>query len=214
MFEDIFINRCYYFATKEKQPFIIDCGCNIGMALIFFKKVYPNSRIIAFEPDKKTFEILNNNVEINNLKNVKLLNKAVYNFEGNINFYYDPDQPGLMIMSLIKERLPKTCEKVDSVLLSDHIKGKIDFLKMDIEGVEDIVIEELIHRNKLKFVEEMIIEYHHHINPKRDNISKTLKILEENGFGYQISTTLKTPFNKGRFQDILIYAYKKSKYKH
>ena len=55
----------------------------------------------------------------------------------------------------------------------------------------------------------MAIEYHHHMKPEDDNLSKILKILEENGFGYQVNTYLRPPLNKNEFQDILIYAYQK-----
>ncbi len=55
----------------------------------------------------------------------------------------------------------------------------------------------------------MCIEYHHHINPKNDVLSEMLKILEKEGFGYQISTFLRPPFDKWKFQDILIYVYQK-----
>ena len=210
LFEEIFIKKDYYLNTKASSPVIIDCGSNIGMALLFFKKLYPGSKIIAFEPDKKTFEILKENVETNKLKYVEVVNKAVYNSEGTIDFYYDPDHPGSLWMSVEKERLPKACGQVDSVLLSNYVRGRVDFLKMDIEGAEYLVIEELSHRNKLKLIKEMVIEYHHHIKPADDNFSKILKILEENGFGYQISTfSIPQPLNKKKFQDISIYAYKK-----
>jgi len=209
MFKEIFIDKEYYFNTKTKNPFIIDCGSNVGIALIFFKKLYPNSKIIAFEPDKRTFGILKKNVELNKLKDVELFNKAAYNSEGIIEFYYDSDHPGSLIMSTKKERLLKDHEKVHSVLLSNFVERPVDFLKMDIEGAEDLVIEELSQQNKLKLIKEICIEYHHHIEPKDDTFSKILKILEENGFGYQISTFLKPPFNKEKFQDILIYAYQK-----
>ena len=56
----------------------------------------------------------------------------------------------------------------------------------------------------------MVIEYHHHIEPKEDNLSVILKILEDNGFGYQmISLTQRFPARE-TFQDILIYAYQKN----
>ena len=208
LFEEHFINNEYYFNVKVSCPLVIDCGANIGMALIFFKKLYPNSRIIAFEPDKRTFEKLKKNVEINKLKNIKLFNKAVMNSEGTVNFYYDPSNPGSLSMSIEKKRLPGVCERVDSTLLSNYIEERVDFIKMDIEGAEFSVIQELTNQNKLKLVNEIIIEYHHHIEPEENRFSKILKILEDNGFGYQINAFSKIPFCKKEFQDILIYGYR------
>jgi len=209
LFDETFIKNDYYFNTKEKKPTIIDCGSNIGVSLIFFKKLYPKSKIIVFEPDKKTFEKLKINAEHNNFKDVELLNKAVYDSKGTINFYYDPKNPGSLAMSTDKKRFHKSYKKVDSNILSNYIKKSVDFLKLDIEGAETLVIEELSKKNKLKLIKQMVIEYHHHIDPKDDKFSKILRILEENGFGYQIRSTLRSPLNREKFQDILIYAYKK-----
>jgi hypothetical protein len=60
---------------------------------------------------------------------------------------------------------------------------------MDIEGAEDLVINEIASQGKLKLINEMVIEYHHHLNPKEDNFSNIIKVLEANGFGYQISSS-------------------------
>jgi len=209
LFEEIFINQQYYFNTNNSRPFIVDCGSNIGMSLIFFKKLYPYSKIISFEPDKKNFKILKRNIKINKLNGIELFNKALNNSEETTNFYYNFHLPGLGITFRKKKGFIKSYEKVDSVKLSNYIKGEVDFLKIDIEGAEDLVIEELVNQKKLKFVKKIVIEYHHYIEPKYDQLSKILKILEEEGFGYQISTILKNPFPKEEFQDILIYAYNK-----
>ena len=210
MFEEIFIRGDYYFIAKTDAPLIIDCGSNIGVSLLFFKKLYPKSKIIAFEPDKKAYGVLEKNVKVNNFINVELFNKAVSNKNGTINFYHNPQEPGSLIMSIKMERAYKTHTKAESVLLSNFIKGAhIDFLKMDVEGAEDLVIKDLSKKNKLRLVNEMVIEYHHHIKAGEDNLSEILKILEENSFGYQISTSEKATFKKGKFQDVLIYAYKK-----
>ena len=177
--------------------------------MIFFKKLYPKSKIIVFEPDKKTFEKLKINAERNNFKDVELFNKAVYNSKGTIKFYCDSNNPGSLAMSTNKKRFHKSYKIVDSDILSNYIKKSVDFLKVDIEGAEALVIEELSKKNKLKLIKQMVIEYHHHIDPKDDKFSKILRILEENDFGYKISSTLKSPLNREKFQDILIYAYKK-----
>ena len=66
--------------------------------------------------------------------------------------------------------------KVDK--LSNYIKQKVDLLKIDIEGAEIDVLTDLFRSKKLNLVENMIIEYHHHIDPKIDNLSRLLYLLE------------------------------------
>src|SRR3990167_1327682 len=46
MFRDIFVKNNYYFETNEPKPVIIDGGANIGLATLYFKYLYPNSKII------------------------------------------------------------------------------------------------------------------------------------------------------------------------
>ena len=74
MFFDIFIKKSYEFKSKSETPVIIDCGSNIGLSVLYFKKIYPNSIIKAFEPDKEIFKILEKNCENFKMKNVTLLN--------------------------------------------------------------------------------------------------------------------------------------------
>lgn len=209
LFEEIFIKKGYSFKSNKKNPFIIDCGSNIGISILFFKYLYPDSRIIGFEPDKDTFTVLKQNIEFNKLKNVTLINAAVYDSSGQINYYYDKNQNGSLLMSIKKERLPKDFKSVRSVLLSEHINDKVDFLKMDIEGAENLVFKELVDKKKLDKISEMAVEFHHHIDLIDDNLSSILIILEDNNFGYQISAPLRPPFNRHKFQDIMIYAYQK-----
>ena len=203
-FDEIFIKKDYYFNAEKTSPRIIDCGANIGLATIFFKKLYPKSRIISFEPDKRVFEMLKKNTEINKLESVELHNKAVSGSKGKIMFYFDQKNPASLAMSTNKKRMPKSSTKVNAAMLSKHIKEEVDFLKMDIEGAEGIVIEEMSSKNKLRLIKEMVIEYHHHIDKKKDNLSKILGILEKSGFGYQLNTAFATPLIGKKFQDVII----------
>ena len=211
MFEEIFIRRIYYFKAMTKSPLIYDCGSHIGIALIFFKMLYPKSRIFAFEPDKSAFSLLELNVNSNKLSDVLLFRQILSNKEGLVKFYFNPENLSSASKSIISERNSKSIvfERLPSVKLSAYIKGKIYFLKMDIEGAEGLVMSELSKKHKLSFVREAVVEFHHHIDSWKDDFSDFLNIFEKNGFGYQIRSTPKMPFTKKQFQDILIYAYKK-----
>jgi hypothetical protein len=75
LFREIFEAGTYLFHTDRPRPLILDCGSNIGVSILVFKKLYPNSRIICFEADPMTFKRLKWNVEQNQLRDVSL--KAV-----------------------------------------------------------------------------------------------------------------------------------------
>ena len=70
LFKEIFADACYFFRTETETPTIFDCGSNIGMSILFFKKLYPKARITGFEPDRVTFETLQKNVVGNALSDV------------------------------------------------------------------------------------------------------------------------------------------------
>jgi FkbM family methyltransferase len=213
VFSEIFVRRDYFFEAGSPAPVILDCGSNIGMSVLFFKQLYPASRIIAFEPDPETFNVLQWNIQNNHLENVELHNQAIYPTDGFVEFYSDPNHPGSLAMSTARERFPGReviSHKVEAVRLSPFIEGEVDLLKMDIEGAELAVVIELAESGKLKWIQQMFIEYHHHMNPKEDHLSQLFRIFEENGFGYQIHCPFKRPFTRRAFQDIQIYAYRRA----
>ncbi|MFY9528536.1 MAG: FkbM family methyltransferase [Candidatus Acidiferrales bacterium] len=213
---EIFIQRIYYFETSSRSPLIVDAGSNIGMSILFFTRLYPQCRVIGFEPDPQTFNVLRSNIQRNHLEQVQLHNKALCAANGEVEFYTDLDRPGSGRMSAVRERFPESAgrvvgrQKVEAARLSGFILEEVDLLKLDIEGAEGAVMQELAEAGKLKFIKQIIVEYHHHLNPCQDYLSRILRPLEENGFGYQISGSARMPIVHGSVQPILIYAYRKS----
>jgi len=208
LFEEIFLDGDYYFRAAGPRPLILDCGSHVGLSVLYFKTLYPGCRIIAFEPDESTFRVLKRNMEMNHLQDVEVHQQALSRAEGKVNFYSDPERPGAVRMSTLEVRMPKAVTPVDGVALSSFITDPVDFLKLDVEGAETVVIEDLVQHDKLRMVREMVIEYHHHIDPSEDHLAKLLATLEEHGFGYQVSARVPRPFSKGAFQDIVLYAYR------
>ena len=210
LFDEIFLNQEYCFVSKNKEPFIVDCGSNIGMSVLYFKIIHPKAEILAFEPDDEAFSCLKENVNVNRLDSISINRKALSNTEGKIDFYYESGKPGSLIMSTIPERIPKQEKKeAESGILSVYINKEVDFLKMDVEGAELTIVEELANKGKLKYINQMAIEYHHHVVKETDLFGKILRILEKTGFGYQIETRLGRPLRPKQFQNIFIYAYRK-----
>lgn len=208
LFREVFLHNLYYFDTKKKDPIIFDCGANMGMATLYFKWLYPDSIIYAFEPDPTTFALLEKNIKQNNFKDVHLVNVALLDKKGVTNFYVDKDNPGWLTMSVLQERLPKDKISVKTMPLSSYVlKEQVDFLKMDVEGAELAVIQDLIKAQKLKSFNEMVIEYHNGIGDHLD-FSKFLDLFEKSGLRYRISANAIPLYQKDAFQDINLYAYR------
>ncbi|CAN0317493.1 unnamed protein product, partial [Chrysoparadoxa australica] len=56
-FHDIFVKQVYKFKTDSEHPVIIDCGSNIGLSVIYFKKQYPKAKVTAFEADPDIYKV-------------------------------------------------------------------------------------------------------------------------------------------------------------
>ena len=86
-------------------------------------------------------------------------------------------------------------------MLSNYIDEPIDLLKMDIEGAEFAVIEELDKHNKLKFIKNIVMEFHPWAGKNYNNFAKMLHLLEKNGFYYRINKVGQP------FRNSIIYAH-------
>lgn len=205
LFQDIFIDQSYFFRPAERPPRIIDCGSHIGLSILYFKALYPGAEILAFEPAPETFKLLRENVKRNRLEQVRLENKAVSNVEGKMAFYGDKSVKS----SLLPERGQETSIEVDVVRLSGYIDRTVSLLKLDVEGVEDLVLEDLAASGKLAMIEQAAIEYHHHISWDVGRLPRFLKILEDHHFGYEIQARRDPTHDRTGFEDIMIYASRK-----
>lgn len=190
IYDDIFKKHEYPFIVKKTNPFIIDCGSHIGLSILYFKKKYPSAKIIAFEPNPRSFRLLAYNIKQNNLINVELINAAVSDMEGKIEFFVDKkiENPwgwgdSAVINKWYSSKTAKSI-KVNAARLSKFIKSSVDLLKLDIEGMEERVLQEI--KNKLSKVKEIMMEYHGSSTNPRNNLARILSFLRTNGFNYKI----------------------------
>ena len=136
----------------KKDNIIVDIGANIGYYTLFFAKLVPEGMVYPFEPDTTNFELLRKNIKANHYTNIIPDNRAL------------SDTPGVTYLMLNKlntggHRITneKTETPVFMMRLDDYIK-KVDFIKIDVEGAETMVINgmpNIIKNNNLK----MLVEY-------------------------------------------------------
>lgn len=207
LFKEIFIFNEYNFEPKTEEPLIIDCGSNIGMSVLYFKYKFPKSKIVAFEANPYAFSLLQKNIDINNLSNIEIFNNALFDKEQEIPFFIG-NSPGTLLGSINKERGGDNKMLVKAKKLSDYLKDIqiIDLIKIDVEGAETNIINDLVDSSCLGKSKEYIIEFHHNMNENEALLSSFLKIFESNGFRYNVKATYS---RINDFQDITIHFYKK-----
>ena len=206
MFEEIFVDRHYDVPLENAAPYIVDCGSNIGMSVLFFKRRFPAARVLAFEPEPQAFECLRANVEGNRLSDVEITHAAVTGRDGVAPFNFAAGSP---ISSVAAYRGLATTNAVRSVSLARRLDGPVDLLKLDVEGAEAAVLEDLAERGRLRSIRTIVLEYHHHLEADEDRLGALLALLEQAGYGYQLQTRFRPPWSARTFQDVLVYAYRK-----
>lgn len=177
-YKDIFINKIYHFNAVSKSPFIIDGGSNIGMSIIYFKHIFPDAKIIGFEPDSQIFALLEENITKNNLKNITLINSALGKTASKVPFISNRGSGG----RLENDSRSMT---IKSVCLSNYINESVDFLKLNIEGSELPVLEEIEKSGKLNNIIEIVLEYHGW-SKERQKLGDILNLLDRNDYHYLV----------------------------
>ena len=187
-FQEIFIDEDYYFKTETDEPFVVDCGANIGMNIFYTNWIYPGAKFLAFEIEPENIDILKNNLESNGLTaRVNLVEKAVGSEEGSMTLY-GGRRAGTISKSLIDEQVKKDNSyasnkfEVSVTKLSNYIDKKIDFIKMDIERAESMVIKDLSINKKLNFVNTLTMEYHL-FSSDENKLSEIISFMEKD-FNY------------------------------
>lgn len=129
---------------------ILDIGSHIGFHSVAYSRINPNAKIIAFEPQKMVFDLLNENIQANNLKNVTTFNSAVSNKVGvfslsnsicdgknaNTNIEYGTDKE----FNLGGVSLGRNGEQVNTTTIDSLNLQSLDFIKIDVEGAEALVL--------------------------------------------------------------------------
>lgn len=180
IFNELFQQEIYRFQTDESNPYIIDAGANIGLATIYFKQLYPQARIVAFEPDLQVYDILEKNINSFGYDGVQLVRKGLWDKETTLMFKSEGADGGRAALKSDKTDLVE----IQTTSLRPYLSEKVDLLKIDIEGAETKVLEDCA--DLLVNVERIFVEYHSFIESEQ-SLNKLLTTLTDAHFRYYIS---------------------------
>ena len=124
---------------------VVDVGANIGLHTLNMARIVGNTgRVFAFEPDPSNFEILEKNVKINNYQNIILEQKAVGDKNGRTTLYQS-DHPGMHRIfpqtKQAKGQVQVELTSLDKYFIDSNLADKINFIKIDVEGLEFSVLK-------------------------------------------------------------------------
>ena len=166
IYDDIFSKNTYFFETTAPEPYVIDCGGHIGLSVLYFKSLYPGSRIVTFEPNPPgNLFVLRQNIRQNRLQGVTAVNKALTGerrkgrpFCTWKNYLQAWDSTDTIKPDLWTNMDQYRAIPVRTTILSPHIKERVEFIKLDIEGAEYHVLAE--SRARMSSVNALTLEYH------------------------------------------------------
>tara|TARA_B100000953_G_C17943990_1_gene397868 strand:+ start:51 stop:761 length:711 start_codon:yes stop_codon:yes gene_type:complete len=128
-----FVDKC-----KGREIFW-DLGAHAGYYTLLFKTINSTSTVYSFEPIKSNYRYFERHLKLNNLNKVFLIKKAVADKEGILKF-----AKGNSVGGKLSETGDMT---VPVIKLSSLLKKKIvefpDVIKMDVEGAELQVLEDI-----------------------------------------------------------------------
>jgi FkbM family methyltransferase len=125
------------FSEQGSRTLYIDVGANVGLHVLR-AHMLGITKIIAFEPDPLTFELLRQNISINGGYDIQLHQSAVGSKTGSIGFLVDTISTGMSKVDAGSEFSVKLI-KLDDLLIDANSYDSL-FLKIDVEGLEGDVI--------------------------------------------------------------------------
>jgi len=133
----------YLFSNAKVGWQVFDIGANIGAwSLLLSQQVGACGRIVACEPSRRGYNALVKNIAANQIGNVKALDVALSDAPGSVRLYHDIDATrnslGLT-RSQTSEFETVRCVTLDAVVTDLQI-SRVDFLKIDVEGAEPLVL--------------------------------------------------------------------------
>ncbi|MDJ1168124.1 FkbM family methyltransferase [Roseofilum sp. BLCC_M154] len=170
----IVLNDTYGLRRFQNLENIVDIGANIGIFSIHAATLFPQAKILAYEPCSETFDNLKKNV---NPFNVQAYPYAVGQYTDKVNLSVQGDLTACYVAKNDNSSLSSSqvCDMLSFQEIVDYMNGKIQLLKLDCEGSE----YEIIQSPSFNSVEYVVGEFH---TCEQGNPEYGLELLQQKGF--------------------------------
>ena len=204
--DEIFVNKIYEVPVRTGEiPVLVDAGANIGLAALFWKRTYGNFHYLGFEPDPTIAACCRRNLASWGVEG-RLEELALAKSEGSRNFQPDGADGG-HLSDADGGANPGVFVKAGR--LSQRLPEQVDLLKIDVEGAEAEVLEDILPC--LPRVRNLFVEWHSRSGA--NGLGRVITHLEEAGFNchVQVAVGQGQPFMRPEvagafFQNLNLYA--------
>lgn len=176
------------FNNKDKIIFW-DIGANIGLYSIYAASKFQNIDITAFEPSTSNLRILSRNISINNLSDrIKINQFPLSNKENQFLNMLEPEFIEGWSMNSFGENIdfegksftPKNKYKVYGTSINYLLESKIleipDYIKIDVDGIEHLILKGGLNFLKEKKLKSISVELNEKFEEQFDEVINIMKI--------------------------------------
>jgi len=186
------INWIDTFKTDEKEFIFWDIGSNIGLFSIYAAVTQPKCRVISFEPSSNNFRVLTRNISLNKLENsIRIFNNPLTDKSKKFLMMQDNEFNEGGALNSFGENFNFEGEKqtfsMNYQLLGFNIKyildSKIlelpDYIKIDVDGIEHLILKGAGDYLKDKKIKSISIEINENFKEQFNNI---IDLMNKNNF--------------------------------
>jgi len=137
---------------------LIDIGAFNGDSALHFISYPDIDSIDAYEPNED-FKLIWQAIE--GTYPIKFINKAVYTYNGTVDFYKRPPESPLG-STIMESKIKREVEvsQVECVDILDIVPDETYCLKLDAEGAEYDILERIITEGKPDNIDRLYVEWH------------------------------------------------------
>ena len=165
--------KALYRMRLKPSDVAIDCGANVGKVTDRLARL--GATVYAFEPNPHAYEVLQTRFQ--DCPNVHCIQKGVMDEAGSMKLYFrenaseDPvkfSQGSSVLEYKDDSDLVRALEieVIDLCLFIRDLDRRITVLKMDVEGVEGVIIKKLITSGMVHEIDHVFIEMHDQYMPE------------------------------------------------
>ena len=193
--DEIFVDkmyRCVEPIILNTKYHILDIGAHIGLFSIYASILNPDAIIIALEPEQENYALMKENVKLNHCKNITTKQLALSGSDEktvplyvNENSHNHSTLTPKHLTTLPPDHTDVPATSLENLLAQPSFAmataGKVGLLKMDIEGAEYDIIENM-EDGTWNMIENIIVEYHEFENKNRAVLED---IIRKHGFSVE-----------------------------
>ncbi|GEO07605.1 FkbM family methyltransferase [Segetibacter aerophilus] len=188
---EVFLENTYKIESSSDYV-VFDIGMNVGITSLYLSSLKNIKDIYGFEPFKPTFDCATANVGYNtrHMSKIHLNNFGLSNVNSFINLGYDPKNKGNLGVKTVGvvENDGKNVEQIELRKASECLRPLVDkhstdrfIIKLDCEGSEYDIIENLDQELMLEKFDVFMIEWHK-MEGYKTRLDTLISLLKKSGF--------------------------------